>query len=188
MVAVSINQNTRIVDERGFPTREFLMLVLNIVAGRTDDLPGSIQSFLADPTSAKLRAALSDETGTGAAVFATSPTLVTPTLGVASATTVNKVAITAPATGATLTIPDGVTLTGPAASGTAATLGNAETFSGKKTFSLPVIVPEHTVSGVPDAATYDNGVIIVSDETGGRTLATSDGSNWRRVSDGAIIS
>lgn len=64
-----------------------------------------------------------------------SPTLVTPTLGVASATSINKVAITAPASGATLTIPDGVTLTGPAASGTAMTLGNAETVTGAKTFN-----------------------------------------------------
>lgn len=39
-----------------------------------------------------------------------SPTLVTPVLGVATATSINKVTITAPATGATLTIPDGVTL------------------------------------------------------------------------------
>ena len=51
-----------------------------------------------------------------------------------------------------------------------------------------VIVPEYTVLTVPAASDYDNGVIIVSDETGGRTLATSDGANWRRVSDGAIIS
>lgn len=50
-------------------------------------------------------------TGTGNAVMATSPTLTTPTLGVASATSVNKVAITAPATSATLTIADGTTLT-----------------------------------------------------------------------------
>lgn len=41
----------------------------------------------------------------------TSPTMTTPTLGVASATSVNKVAITAPATSATLTIADGKTLT-----------------------------------------------------------------------------
>lgn len=58
----------------------------------------------------------------------------------------------------------------------------------KHTFDLPPIIPEYTVAGVPTASTYDNGVIIVSNETGGRTLATSDGTNWRRVSDGAIIS
>jgi hypothetical protein len=51
-----------------------------------------------------------------------------------------------------------------------------------------VIVPEYTVAGVPTASDWDNGVIIVSNETGGRTLATSDGTDWRRVSDGAVIS
>jgi hypothetical protein len=41
-------------------------------------------------------------TGTGSAVLATSPTLVTPTLGVATMTSVNKMAVTAPTTAATL--------------------------------------------------------------------------------------
>ena len=50
-------------------------------------------------------------TGSGSAVLATSPSLTTPTLGVASATTVNKVTITAPASGSTSTIADGKTLT-----------------------------------------------------------------------------
>jgi len=50
-------------------------------------------------------------TGTGNVVFATSPSLTTPTLGVASATSINKVAFTTPATSATLTIADGKTLT-----------------------------------------------------------------------------
>jgi hypothetical protein len=40
-------------------------------------------------TSAELRTAITDETGSGAAVFATSPTLVTPTLGAASATSID---------------------------------------------------------------------------------------------------
>jgi hypothetical protein len=38
-------------------------------------------TFFATPSSANLRAALTDETGTGAAVFADSPTLVGPTVG-----------------------------------------------------------------------------------------------------------
>lgn len=53
-------------------------------------------------------------TGSGDVVLATSPTLVTPVLGVATATSINKVAITAPATSATLTIADGATLTASA--------------------------------------------------------------------------
>lgn len=50
-------------------------------------------------------------TGTGDIVLATTPTLITPILGVATATSINKVAITAPATSATLTIANGKTLT-----------------------------------------------------------------------------
>jgi hypothetical protein len=49
-------------------------------------------------------------TGSGGIALATSPSFTTPTLGVATATSVNKVAITAPATSATLTIADGATL------------------------------------------------------------------------------
>jgi hypothetical protein len=74
-------------------------------------LGANIATFLQTPSSANLAAALTDETGTGANVFATSPTLVTPTLGVATATSINKVAITAPATSATLTVANGKTLT-----------------------------------------------------------------------------
>lgn len=49
-------------------------------------------------------------TGSGSVVLATSPSLTTPSLGVATATSVNKVAITAPASSATLTLADGSTL------------------------------------------------------------------------------
>lgn len=44
-------------------------------------------------------------------VSANSPTLITPVLGVATATSINKITFTQPATGATLTIPDGLTAT-----------------------------------------------------------------------------
>jgi hypothetical protein len=54
---------------------------------------------------------VTSSTGSTAVVLSTSPTLVTPVLGVASATSINKVALTAPATGSTLTIADGKTLT-----------------------------------------------------------------------------
>lgn len=96
---------------------------LPINAGTSGTLPASrggtgitslganIPAFLGTPSSANLAAALTDETGTGSAVFATSPTLVTPVLGVATATSVNKLAITAPATAATLTVANGKTLT-----------------------------------------------------------------------------
>ncbi len=55
-----------------------------------------------------------------------------------------------------------------------------------------VVFQAYAVADVPDATIYTTdtgfGVIIVTDEVGGRTLATSDGADWRRVSDGAVIS
>ena len=44
-----------------------------------------VQTWLATPSSANLRAAVTDETGTGSLVFATSPTLITPSLGTPTA-------------------------------------------------------------------------------------------------------
>jgi hypothetical protein len=51
-------------------------------------LASGVATFLATPSSANLASAVTDETGTGALVFANSPTLVTPTLGAATATSV----------------------------------------------------------------------------------------------------
>jgi hypothetical protein len=50
-----------------------------------DGLGSGVATFLVTPSSANLASALTDETGTGAAVFANSPTLVTPALGTPSA-------------------------------------------------------------------------------------------------------
>ena len=70
-------------------------------------LATGVATFLATPTSANLKAAITDETGSGSAVFATSPTLVTPLLGTptsgdlsnCTATTLSTtVSTTAPAT------------------------------------------------------------------------------------------
>jgi len=58
------------------------------VATGVSGLGTSVATFLATPSSANLRTALTDETGTGSAVFATSPTLVTPDIGVATGTSV----------------------------------------------------------------------------------------------------
>ena len=49
-----------------------------------------IATFLATPTSANLISAVTDETGTGSLVFATSPTLVTPALGTPSSVTLTN--------------------------------------------------------------------------------------------------
>jgi len=60
-------------------------LALSDVTG----LGANVSTFLATPSSSNLAAAVTGETGSGALVFATSPTLVTPSLGAASATSIN---------------------------------------------------------------------------------------------------
>ena len=56
------------------------------VTNETSGYNAAIQAFLNSPSSANLRSAVTDETGTGSLVFATSPTLVTPDIGVATGT------------------------------------------------------------------------------------------------------
>jgi len=55
----------------------------------TASLGASVATALGTPSSANLRAAITDETGVGSAVFADTPTLVTPVLGAATGTSVN---------------------------------------------------------------------------------------------------
>jgi hypothetical protein len=50
------------------------------------------------------------------------------------------------------------------------------------------IAAVYTVATVPAASSNQGKIIYVSDETGGATLAFSDGSDWRRVQDRAVIS
>jgi hypothetical protein len=54
---------------------------LGVTSIATVTAGAGIETFLATPSSANLITAVTDETGTGALVFATSPTLVTPALG-----------------------------------------------------------------------------------------------------------
>ena len=57
------------------PTNSWYQIIANTVYA------SGVQAFLANPTSANLRTAMTDETGTGLLVFNTTPTLVTPILG-----------------------------------------------------------------------------------------------------------
>lgn len=64
------------------------------LAGGGDALTTNPLSQFASTTSSQLAGVISDKTGSGLLVFATSPTLVTPVLGVATATSINGATIT----------------------------------------------------------------------------------------------
>jgi hypothetical protein len=129
-------------------------------------------------------------TGTGSTVLSNSPTLVTPTLGVATATSINKVAITAPATSATLTIANGKTLTAnhsltlagtdsttmtfPSTSATIARTDAAQTFTGNQTFSGPVIEAVQALSGA-GAVNITQPVTKFTSTATGNALTLADG-------------
>jgi hypothetical protein len=59
---------------------------------------------------------------------------------------------------------------------------------GSEPMTGPLVLPTYLKAALPLAATYINGLIIVSDEIGGLTPAFSDGTNWRRVADRVIVS
>lgn len=129
-------------------------------------------------------------TGTGAVVLANSPALVTPALGAATAATVNNVTLTPPASGATLTLADGKTLTVshsltlagtdsttmtfPATSATIARTDAAQTFSGTQTFSGPVVEAVQALSG-PGAVNITQPVTAFTSTGTGNALTLADG-------------
>ena len=81
------------------------------ISSGVSGLAANVATFLGTPSSANLRAAVTDETGTGVAVFNDTPTLITPVLGAATATSVAVgAASTVDVTG--LSVQGGVTAVG----------------------------------------------------------------------------
>jgi hypothetical protein len=72
--------NGQVLQTNGSATLSFATPSVAISTG-VSGLGTGVATFLATPSSANLISAVTDETGTGALVFATSPTLVTPALG-----------------------------------------------------------------------------------------------------------
>jgi hypothetical protein len=99
-------------------------------------LGAGVATFLATPSSANLAAAVTDETGSGALVFATSPALTTPNLGTPSAATLTN------ATG--LPVSTGISGLG---TGVATALGQNVTGSGAVVLSINPTIDRTTFTG-----------------------------------------
>jgi hypothetical protein len=151
-----------------------------------------VATFLATPSSANLAAAVTDETGSGLLVFATSPTLTTPNLGTPSAIVLTNASGTAsiningtvggttPAAGTFTTLVAGSAtslLVGTAGSAvgsvgfrnaTSGTITLAPTTGalGTVTITLPATTGTVYVSGGTDVAVADGGTNLSSYTTG----------------------
>lgn len=100
-----------------------------------------VATFLGTPSSANLRTALTDETGTGSAVFATSPTLVTPALGTPSA------AVLTNATGTASGLTAGNVTTNANLTGHVTSVGNAAVLGSFTSAQLATALTNETGSG-----------------------------------------
>lgn len=140
----------------GTPSSGTLTNCTGLPIGGVTGLGTGVATFLATPSSANLAAAVTDETGSGALVFATTPTLVTPILGTPTSGTLTNCA-GLPAGGISLT--------------TASLVGRSSVGVGQEI----AVGSGLTLSGTTLTATGTGGTVTSVDASGGTTGLTFSG-------------
>ena len=135
------------------------------ISSGVSGLASNVATFLGTPSSANLRSAVTDETGTGALVFGTSPTIATP--DVTGRATMDDIALSGG-----ITVGAGLTVTGDlVVNGTTTTINST-------TISVDDKHIELGATSSPDDSSADGGGVILKGGSDHSILWYNDNDHW----------
>jgi hypothetical protein len=146
------------------------------------NVTSAVQTFLENATSFNLAAAISDETGSGSLVFATNPTLTTPTIGTINGSVFANGSITVQGTSSTTRTTSNVNLQ---PSGGGVTIGgttrNASAILQVNSTTLGILPPVMTIAQRNAIASPAEGLVVYVNDAGGKGISLHNGTAWGNV-------
>ena len=141
------------------------------ISSGVSGLGANVASFLATPSSSNLRSAVTGETGSGALVFGTSPTLASPSIS--GGTFTGRQELDDASLSGGLTVGAGLTVTGDlVVNGTTTTINST-------TISVDDKHIELGATASPDDSSADGGGIILKGDTDHTLLWHNDNDHWQ---------